>query len=109
MEFVYETLSEELPLMQVMNSLAFQESSQAKKLDANFISVYNTEKKEFEYYVQRMLGVHISNEGQPARGRIWVPYVNAQREDWSFICENNRVVSPDDEIVFRYELAFQSP
>jgi hypothetical protein len=92
--------------MQVMNSLAFQESTQAKKLDANFISVYNTEKKEFEYYVQRMLGVHISNEGQPARGRIWVPYVNAQREDWSFICENNRVVSPDDEIVFRYEQHF---
>ncbi len=56
-----------------------------------------------------MIGVEISNEGQPALGRIWVPYVNAQREDWSYICENNRVVSPDDEIVFRYEQAFQSP
>ena len=56
-----------------------------------------------------MIGVEISNEGQPARGRVWVPYVNAHREEWSYICENNRVVSPDDEIVFRYEQAFQSP
>ena len=56
-----------------------------------------------------MIGVEISNEVQPARGRIWVPYVNAQREDWSYICENNRVVSLDDEIVFRFEKAVQSP
>lgn len=56
LEFCYETESDELPLMQVMNNLAFEASEQGRKFDANFISVYNPEKKEFEYYVQRLIG-----------------------------------------------------
>jgi len=45
--------------MQVMNNLAFEESEQGKILDANFISMYNQDKKEFEYYIQRLVGLEI--------------------------------------------------
>jgi hypothetical protein len=108
MEFVYETESEELPIMQVMNSLAFSQDKQGKLLDANFISIWNTDKKEFEYYVQRLIGIEIDNEKRPTAGKIWVPYINAKREDWTFVCENNRIVSKTDEIVFKYEEALVS-
>lgn len=59
MEFSYETETEELPIMQVMNQLAFKDGEQAKIFDANFISTYNIEKKEFEYYIQRLIGLEI--------------------------------------------------
>jgi hypothetical protein len=71
--------------------------------------LYNKDKNDFEYYVQRLIGVGISDETAPSQGKIWVPYINALREDWSYICENNRLVSKDDEIVFRYEPAFLTP
>jgi hypothetical protein len=38
-----------------------------------------------------------------------VPYINGKREDWSYICENNRIVAKEDDIVFRYEEAFSIP
>jgi hypothetical protein len=53
-----------------------------------------------------MIGIPIQNEKTPHLGKIWVPYLNAKREDWSYLCENNRVVEKDDEIVFKYESAF---
>jgi hypothetical protein len=83
LEFIYETDSAELPLMHVMNTLAFEQSMQSKILDANFISMYNADKKDFEYYIQRLVGIEISRPEKPAAGKIWVPYINARREDWS--------------------------
>jgi hypothetical protein len=51
LEFTYETETEELPIMQVMNQMAFKEGEQARIFDANFISMYNKDKNEFEYYI----------------------------------------------------------
>jgi hypothetical protein len=49
------------------------------------------------------MGVGIENEENPLEGKIWVPYINDVREDWSFLCENNRIVAKEDEIVWRFE------
>ena len=35
-----------------------------------------------------------------------MPYINNRREDWSFLCENNRIVAKEDQIVFKYEPFF---
>jgi len=75
-------------------------------LDANFISIYNPDKKDFDYFIQRLIGIEISNSEKPAMGKLWVPYVNARKEDWSYLCENNRIIQKDDEIVFKYESGF---
>jgi hypothetical protein len=103
LEFVYETETEELPIMQVMNNLAFEEGEQGKVLDANFISMYNQDKKEFEYFIQRLVGLEIQNESKPTQGKLWVPYINSKKEDWSFLCEHNRIICREDEVLFRYE------
>ena len=34
-----------------MNGIAFEESDQGKRFDANFVSVYNKERDEYEYYL----------------------------------------------------------
>lgn len=49
------------------------------------------------------MGVGIENEENPISGKIWVPYINNKREDWSYLCENNRIVAKEDEIVWRFE------
>ena len=89
--------------MQVMNQMAFKEGEQAKIFDANFISMYNKDKNEFEYYIQRLIGMEIEDESSLASGKKWVPYINSKREDWTFLCENNRIVCHEDEILFRFE------
>lgn len=86
-----------------MNGIAFDESEKGTKFDANFIAVLNKDKNEFEYFVQRLIGKGIENEEKPLDGKVWVPYINNRREDWSFLCENNRIVAKEDEIVWRYE------
>ena len=49
------------------------------------------------------MGVPIENEEKPILGKIWVPYINGNREDWSYLCDNNRIVAKEDEIVWRFE------
>ena len=89
--------------MVVMNALAFDLGEKGRKFDANFISIFNKDRNEFEYYIQRLCGKEIDNEENPKLGRHWVPYINGKREDWSYICENNRIVAKEDEIVFKLE------
>ena len=38
-----------------------------------------------------------------------MPYVNSKREDWSYICDHNRIVAKGDDIEFRFEEAFLAP
>ena len=59
MEFTHETESEEVPLIQVMNSIAF--SSADSLFDANFISILDPAKNSFDYYIQRLVGHEIEN------------------------------------------------
>ena len=67
------------------------------ELDANFISVYNKKKDEFDYYIQRLCGFEMDER------HIWVPYINSVREDWTDICQNNRLVLKTDDVEFKYE------
>jgi hypothetical protein len=94
---------EELPLVQIMNGIAFDESEQGKKFDANFISLYNKDRDEYDYYVERLIGISIEHDNNPKAGMMWVCYINKKREEWTFLCENNRIVTKDDDILWRYE------
>ena len=91
-----------MPIMQVMNAFAFDEDK-GEKVDGNFISLYNDKRGDFDYFVQRLIGVAVENEEDPVSGRLWVPYINNKREDWSTLCDQNWIVCKEDEIVWRYE------
>ena len=39
------------PLIQIMNGIAFEDTDQGKKFDANFISMLAKEIDDYEYYV----------------------------------------------------------
>jgi hypothetical protein len=40
--------------MQIMNGIAFDENEKGVKFDANFITVFNKDKNDYEYYIQRL-------------------------------------------------------
>lgn len=101
-KFEYTTETDELPIIEVMNHMVFDEDI-GDKVDGNFISQYNEKKGVFDYYVQRLIGVSIENENEPIQGKIWVPYINNKREDWSFLCDSNRIICKEDEILWRFE------
>ena len=44
-----------------MNLLAF-DYDEGREFDANFISIYNYQEEDFDYFVQRILGVGIDDE-----------------------------------------------
>ena len=92
----------ELTLPQVMNLLAF-DKDQSDTFDANFISIYNEEDEDFDYYVQRIMGIGIEDEEEPLNGSIWQVYINDKLEDWSMICKFNRIVCKEDRIYWKFE------
>ena len=49
--FSYETDNDELPIMQILNGIAFDESEKGSKFDGNFISILNASRNEYEYYI----------------------------------------------------------
>ena len=85
----------------LMNSVAFDQKSEMQ-VDANFISKYNDSQQDFDYYVQRLLGIEMEYEETPQNGKIWVPFINYKREDWTFICRNGRIVAKSDSIVWKF-------
>ena len=58
-----------------MNLLAF-DPDDGGVFDANFISIYNYQEEDFDYFVQRMVGVGIDDEEEPLNGDIWQVYIN---------------------------------
>ena len=44
-------------IMNVMNKLCFNKTSETVKLDGNFISIYNEKDNRFHYYVHRLKGI----------------------------------------------------
>ena len=74
--FSYETDNDELPLITIMNGITFDENEKGKKFDANFISIYNKQKDDFDYYVERLLGVEVENTEKPEDGKMWIPFIN---------------------------------
>ena len=50
-----------------MNLLAF-DSEKGEDFDANFISIFNHREDDFDYFVQRIIGVGIEDEEEPLNG-----------------------------------------
>lgn len=82
-----------------MNGFLFTSSTDVD-LDANFISIYND---TFDYYIQRIGGYELENEDEPNKGKMWNCYINKEKIDWTYECNNNRVISIQDEVELRYE------
>ena len=95
--FSYETENDELPFVTVMNSLSFEEGKKGEKFDGNFISVFDEKEQKYSYFVQRLLGQ------EQLESKFWIPYINDVREDWSYICEHNRLIAKEDKIVWKWE------
>src|SRR5574343_312156 len=60
-ELIIEDVKENLLVSELMNLACFN-SKYMEELDANFISVYNKEKDEFDYFIQRLCGHEINNK-----------------------------------------------
>lgn len=54
--FSYETETDELPFITIMNGLSFEEGKKGEKFNANFISIYDEKEQKFNYFVERLLG-----------------------------------------------------
>jgi hypothetical protein len=99
---LYEGKKDYMLLSDLFNDLAFC-SEYGEELDANFMSSYLREKDDFIYFIQRLCGVVIENEEDPTKGKLWMPYINKHKYDWSFLCSNNRIVKRGDEIELKFE------
>jgi len=51
LEFKYDAIEDQLPLVTIMNSLAFEGGERGRKFDANFASRIDPKRGEFEYFV----------------------------------------------------------
>jgi hypothetical protein len=100
---IFVDKKEEYAMLSEVVNYAFFCSDQANELDANFISIYNQEKDCFNYYIQRIIGYEIENDDNPEVGKLWIPYINKEKSNWSQICGNNRIIKRSDEIEFIYE------
>ena len=98
----YNSEIDKEPITDLMNSFLFT-SAIDDDLDANFISIYNKYTDSFDYYIQRIGGYEIENEEEPNKGKMWNCYINKEKIDWTYVCNNNRVISMNDEVVLRYE------
>ena len=98
----YNSEIDKEPIIDLMNSFLFT-SAIDDDLDANFISIYNKYTDSFDYYIQRIGGYEIENEEEPNKGKMWNCYINKEKIDWTYVCNNNRVISMNDEVELRYE------
>ena len=67
-------------LYELINIACFN-SKYAKELDGNFITIYNKNNDEYDYFIERLAGWKIENEKSPYLGKIWIPYINNIKED----------------------------
>jgi hypothetical protein len=98
----YDGKSEFILISELMNNLFFN-GKYTEEMDANFISMFDKKKQDFEYFIQRLAGIEMEREDDPYKGKIWVPYINKQKFSWSILCGKNRVVKKEDEIELKYE------
>ncbi len=99
---MYESKVDFMLLSELINNTLFF-GKNADELDANFISIYDNAKEDFDYYIQRLAGIEMENEDDPLSGKIWVVYINKEPQNWSALCSQNIVVRKDDEIELKYE------
>ena len=79
-------------IVDLMNSI-FYDKQQGPILDANFISIYNEEKRDFDYFVQRLMGLEVEDEKHPQLGKMWVPFINGKQHDWNQIVIYNKKIN----------------
>ena len=73
-----------------------------ENFDANFISIYNPELDEFEYFVERLCGISIQNAEMPKESPfLWHVYINGALYDWTSICRYGKVIEPSDHIEWK--------
>jgi hypothetical protein len=93
---------DEMPLARLMNKLCFA-SSHANELKTNFVSVYNKQTDEFEYYIESMLSYSPKLDSLPVSGSQWYVYINNVKTSWNQVCGSDTRVSTYDKVVFTYE------
>jgi len=98
----FEIDREKIILFELVNNICFN-SKFGEILDANFINKYNENIDNFDYYIERIYGKKIENDKNPEQGKMWIPYINNHKEDWSDICRKNRVITSSDTVEFIYE------
>ena len=98
----YNSAFDKEPIIDLINFFFFN-STTDDELDANFISSYNRKTDSFEYYIQRLAGYAIENEVEPKKGKMWNCYINKEKVDWTYMCNNNRIISSKDELELIYE------
>mmetsp|Transcript_209 Transcript_209/g.254 ORF Transcript_209/g.254 Transcript_209/m.254 type:complete len:121 (-) Transcript_209:43-405(-) len=98
-KFIVKDEYDEVPVSRLMNLLCFA-SNHSDSLDANFLAIYNLQTDSHTYLVERLLGAR-ADEG--SSGKAWIPYVNGKKSEWHTICEQDTRVTPNEEIVWRFE------
>ena len=94
-EFVHEDQFDEMPVTTLMNILAFT-GKEAAQFDANFLSTYDKETDQFEYSMQRIVGLDV----EKSNGKEWMLYVNKIKFTWNQICQQNIRVKPKDSMIW---------
>ena len=83
--------------------------SQEKRIDGNFISIYNKESDEFTYYIQRLIGISIEGNPNPVSGKGWAVYVNSEKKPlWNEIVQNDLIVGFNDRIEWIYQNFYEN-
>lgn len=94
-----------ITLTRLMNFLGFANDNK-EKFNVNFMSIYNDDSEEFEYIVERLIGVQVESVKTPISQltcRQWRPYINGERKDWHAIHDKEVHVSAKDEIKWIFE------
>mmetsp|Transcript_25597 Transcript_25597/g.44681 ORF Transcript_25597/g.44681 Transcript_25597/m.44681 type:complete len:160 (+) Transcript_25597:3870-4349(+) len=92
----------EVPFERIMTILSLHETL-GNAIDANFMSLYNSDRNIYENYVQRLIGFDITDKVTPNRGKVWVPYLNGRGLEWNKICSSMTLVKYSDEIVWKFQ------
>lgn len=107
-EFSYNSKHSEMSLPVLMNYLCF-DLSQDKRMDGNFISVYNRASDSFTYYVERLIGISIGNNMDAVSGKGWVVYVdNHKKPLWNEIVHHDLTVKYCEKIEWIYQNFYEN-
>ena len=97
----FDENKEKLSLVELMNKICF-DSKYSTELDANFISKFNKDIDDYDYFIQRLDGCEIKEDNSMRKAK-WNVYINEIKEEWSHICRHNRMISKQDNIELKYE------
>lgn len=107
-EYSYTSKTNILSLPVLMNYLCF-DVNQEKRIDGNFISIYNKESDDFTYYIERLIGISIEGNADPVSGKGWVVYVNSEKKPlWNEIVQNDLIVGFSDKIEWIYQSFYEN-